>query len=414
MMSQLRANKVLDHRNPPPTNRSKPALVAAKRSSDNADGATGEDRGHVPVIIIGGGQAGLSVGYHLKRRGIPFLILDANDRIGDQWRRRWDSLRLFTPARFDGLDGMAFPAHRFAFPTKDQMGDYLESYAARFDLPVLTGARVDDVHPSGGGYVVTAGGRKWTADQVVVAMANFQRPKVPSFSAELDPYIVQLHSSEYRNPAQLAEGDVLIVGGGNSGAELAREAVRAGHHVLLAGRHPGHIPFRVDGFLGRHVLVPFVLRFLFLRVLTMSTPMGRRARKKILADGELLIRVKPKDLKRLGVERLPRLTGTQDGQPQFQNGDVAKVANVIWCTGFSPGFDWINLGPTSGADVIPDHTRGVVKAHPGLYFTGLRFLYAMSSIMIQGAGRDARYVAKRVAARAARVGEAGSRTTRSS
>ena len=392
-MSQLRIDETQGRTSP-----DRAADDSGLRRTGKSQDVTDNRDAHVPVIIIGAGQAGLSVGYHLKRRGVPFLILDANERVGDQWRRRWDSLRLFTPARFDGLDGMAFPADRFTFPTKDEMGDFLEAYAKHFDLPVLTGMRVTDLRRGARGYAVTAGERRWIADQVVVAMADFQRPKVPSFSASLTPEIVQLHSSDYRNPDQLADGTVLIVGGGNSGAELASEAVKAGHRVLLAGRYPGYIPFRVDGVLGRHVLVPFVLRVLFRHVLTTRTPMGRRAKKKILAHGEPLIRVRPKDLERLGVERLARLTGTKNGQPQLQDGRVAKVANVIWCTGFTSGFDWVNLSSDLGQGAVPEHDRGVAKSYPGLYFTGLRFLYAMSSIMIQGAGRDARHIAKQIIA----------------
>lgn len=396
MISQLAS---VEAKEVPAGNVAKPSARRAKAA--NSGTRDGEHGGHYPVIVIGAGQAGLSVGYHLKRRGVPFVILDANDRIGDQWRRRWDSLRLFTPARFDGLDGMAFPAPRFSFPTKDDMGDFLEAYAHRFDLPVRTGVRVDGLRPGKAGYVVTSGKVEWSADQVVVAMSDFQRPKVPSFAADLDPAIVQLHSSDYRSPAQMEEGDVLVVGGGNSGSEIARELSMAGHRVHMAGRHPGHIPFRVEGFLGRHLFVPLVLRVVFYRLLTTSTPMGRRARKKVLANGEQLVRVKPKDLKRLGVERVPRVTGTRDGLPQLQDGRVLDVANVIWCSGFHPGFDWIDL-PIPEGELVPAHDRGVVRSHPGLYFTGLRFLYAMSSIMIQGAGRDARHIAKKVAARASR------------
>ena len=187
------------------------------------------------TIVIGGGQAGLSVGYHLQRRGIPFLILDASQRIGDAWRQRWDSLRLFTPARYDGLPGWAYPARGDAFITKNQMADYLEAYAKRFDLPVQTGVRVDGLSRQGDRFVVTAGERRFEADQVVVAMANYQVPRVPPFAPELDRRIVQLHSLEYRNPSQLRAGGVLVVGVGNSGADIALEVVRS-HPTWLAGK----------------------------------------------------------------------------------------------------------------------------------------------------------------------------------
>ena len=170
----------------------------------------------VETMIVGGGQAGLSVGYHLAQRGLPFVILDANERIGDVWRKRWDSLRVFTPARYNGLPGMRFPAPGRSLPTKDEVGDYLEAYATRFDLPVRTGVRVDQLSKNGDRFLLTAGGRRFEAKNVVVAMSSYQRPYVPSFAHELDPSIVQMHSSEYRNPSQLQEGGVLLVGANNS------------------------------------------------------------------------------------------------------------------------------------------------------------------------------------------------------
>src|SRR5687767_8602859 len=169
------------------------------------------------TVIIGGGQAGLATGYHLTKRHLPFVILDANERIGDAWRKRWDSLRLFTPARYDGLQGWRFPAPAFSFPNKDEVADYLEAYAARFDLPVRTGVRVDGLSREADRYVVAAGDRRFEADQVVVASGAYPRPRLPAFAAELDPGLVQLHSSEYRDPSQLQEGGVLVVGAANSG-----------------------------------------------------------------------------------------------------------------------------------------------------------------------------------------------------
>jgi putative flavoprotein involved in K+ transport len=359
----------------------------------------------IQTIIIGGGQAGLSVGYHLARRGLPFVILEANQRIGDSWRKRWDSLRLFTPARYDGIPGMRFPAPPNTFPTKDEMADYLEAYAARFRLPVRTGVRVDSLSRDGGRYVVTAGERQFEAEHVVVAMASYQSPRVPAFAHELDPAIVQLHSGEYRNLRQLREGGVLIVGAGNSGSEIALETARGGHRTWMAGRDTGHVPFRINGLSGR-LLLPFVFRVLFHRVLTVDTPIGRKARPKIISRGGPLIRVKPKDLAGAGVERVPRVAGVKHGLPVLEDGRALDVANVIWCTGFHPGFSWINL-PAFRDDGEPIQERGVVANEPGLYFVGLHFLYAMSSTMIHGVGRDAEYIANVIVARtrAAPAGE---------
>jgi putative flavoprotein involved in K+ transport len=350
------------------------------------------------VLVIGAGQAGLSVGYFLAGTGLRFLILDGNARIGDAWRNRWDSLRLFTPARYDGLAGMPFPAPPHSFPTKDEMADYLERYAERFALPVRTGVRVDWLWREGDRYVATAGGRRLEAAQVVVAMATYQKPRVPEFSRELDPRIVQLHSSAYRDPGQLAEGGVLIVGAGNSGAEIAIEAART-HEIWMAGRSTGAVPFRIEGAVARHVLLPLVFRGLFHRVLTRDNPLGRKARESVITKGGPLIRVKPKQLAAAGVRRTPRVAGVRDGKPLLADGRVLDVANVIWSTGFTPGFSWIDLELPGGKDE-PEHARGIVAEHPGLYFVGLHFLYGFSSTMIHGVARDAEYVAVAVAERA--------------
>lgn len=360
----------------------------------------------IQTIVIGGGQAGLSVGYHLARRGLPFVILDANERIGDSWRKRWDSLRLFTPARYDGLAGMPFPAPAFTFVTKDEMADYLEAYAARFALPVRTGVRVDRLSRHGDRFDVTAGGLRFEAENVVVAMSNYQQPRVPPFAHELDPGISQLHSSEYRNPSQLRDGSVLIVGAGNSGAEIAVEVAR-GHPTWLSGRDTGHVPFRIDGTASRLILSRLTLRFVFHRVLTVRTPIGRKMRPRALAHGGPLIRVKPRDLVAAGIERVPRTAGVRDGLPVLENGRVLAVANVIWCTGFHPGFSWIDL-PVFGTDE-PLHERGVVAGEPGLYFVGLPFLYALSSAMIHGVGRDAEHIVRVIAARSRAARPAGDR-----
>jgi putative flavoprotein involved in K+ transport len=355
----------------------------------------------VETLVIGGGQAGLSVGYHLARRGSPFLIVDGSDRIGDVWRRRWDSLRLFTPARFDGLPGMSFPAPPDTFPTKDAMADYLEAYAAHFTLPVRTGTRVDRLTREADRFVAEAGSTHIEASNVVVAIGTYQRPKLPAFASDLAPDIVQLHSIDYRNPAQLQPGDVLLVGAGNSGSELAMELSRD-HHVLMAGRDTGAIPFRIDGWFGRTVGVRLVVRGLFRRVLTVRTPIGRRVRPKVLTIGGPLIRVKPRDLVAAGVERVPRVAGADDGRPVLEDGRVLDVANVVWCTGFHPGFDWIDL-PIHG-EHEPQHEAGIVPSQPGLYFVGLHFLSAMSSEMIHGVGEDAERIVAHLADRVAAGG----------
>lgn len=363
---------------------------------------------HMDTIVIGAGQAGLSVGYHLARRGLSFGILDACDRVGDVWRSRWDSLRLFTPARFDGLDGMPFPAPSNCFPTKDEMADYLESYARRFQLPIRSGVRVDGLTWLDGRFHLTAGEQRFEADNVVVAMSNYQTPRIPDFAAELDRDIVQLHSMEYRSPGQLRDGGVLLVGAGNSGSEIAMELSRS-HPVWMSGRDTGHVPFRIGGLAGRLFLTRFVLRFLFHRVLTVGTPVGRKVRPTVLARGGPLIRVKPNDLASAGVRRIPRVVGVRDGRPVLGDGQLLDVANVVWCTGFEPGFSWIHLPVLDGHE--PIHDRGVVASQPGLYFVGLHFLRSLSSGMIHGVGRDAEHVARQIAARRRSGEPTGDRTS---
>src|ERR671915_62990 len=360
-----------------------------------ADMAVQHSREYVETLVIGGGQAGLAMGYQLSRRDLPYKIIDANPRVGDAWHNRWDSLRLFTPSRFNRLPGMPFPGYHWGFPSKNEMADYLEAYARKFDLQVETGVRVERLTREGDRFVATSGDRQFEADNVVVAMSSWQRPRVPDYASELDPRIVQLHVAEYKNPGQLQDGDVLVVGAGNSGAEVAIEVART-HKVSLSGAGNGALPFRPESVAAR-VLMPFIGRVVFHRVLTTRTPIGRKARPKWISTGEPLIRTKPKDLAAFGVERVARVTGVQGGLPQLEDGRSVDVANVVWCTGFHPGFSWIDL-PVLGPQE-PLHRRGIVESEPGLYFIGLKFLYSVSSEQIQGVGRDADYIAGKIAAR---------------
>ena len=347
----------------------------------------------VQTIIIGGGQAGLSVGYHLAKRGLPFVILDASKRIGDAWRDRWDSLRLFTPARYAGLPGLPFPGRGDAFPSKNQMADYLESYAERFRLQVRNGVRVDSLSKQGERFVVTAGGQRFESQQVVVAMANYQNPKVPEFAGELDPGILQLHSHDYRNLSQLQEGGVLVVGVGNSGADIGIEVART-HQTWLSGKESGHVPFPIDTFIARFLLVRLV-RFVGHHVLSVATPIGRKLRPKLLSQTNPLVRVKPQDLVNAGIERVSKVVGVRDGRPLLADDRVLNAKNVIWCTGYHPGFSWIDL-PIFGADGQPMHESGIVTQVPGMYFVGLHYLYSMTSATVVGVGRDAERVAKAI------------------
>jgi putative flavoprotein involved in K+ transport len=281
---------------------------------------------------------------------------------------------------------MRYPADAHYFPTKNEMGDFLEHYARTFDLPVINDARVHSLTKENSTFVVQSSQGIFESDNVVVAMANYQQPKIPAFANTLDSNIVQFHSCFYRNPDQLQSGDVLLVGAGNSGSELAMELSKT-HKVYMSGRDTGHIPFRIATKRAQLFFIPLVLRLLFHRIFTINTMIGRKLRSKVLTIGGPLIRVKPVDLQRAGVVRVAKTKGTIDGKPILEDGRVLDVKNVIWCTGFHTGFSWIKL-PVLGKHE-PLHRGGIVPSMPGLYFTGLHFLYSMSSGMVQGVRRDA-------------------------
>jgi putative flavoprotein involved in K+ transport len=350
------------------------------------------------TIIIGAGQAGLATGYHLQRLGEPFTILDGGARLGDQWRSHWDSLKLYSPAKYDGLPGLPFPGKPWHYPGKDEVADYLSSYAAHFELPIRHNTRVDRLERLDDQWIVTTGREQFTADNVVVATGTFGRtPYLPDFAVDLDPAIRQLHSSEYKRPEQLKDGAVLVVGGSHSGTDIAYEVAQT-HGTILCGRDPGQVPF-TPGRPGQGVFWPLML-FAWRHVLTRRSPMGRKAMEHIRHHGGPMIRVKRADLLERGVQRVPaRVTGTQDGLPMLDDGRVLDVANVVWATGFQQVFDWIKV-PIVGADGWPREYRGVAENAPGLFFCGLSFQYAFSSMVLPGVGRDAAYVARRVAARA--------------
>jgi len=345
------------------------------------------------TVIVGGGQAGLSVAYHLTRQGRSCVVLDASERIGDSWRTRWDSLRLYSPAFRDGLPGMPFPAPAGTYPTKDEMGDYLEAYAAHFELPVRSGAAAT-LTKEDGRYVASTANEVVEADNVVVATGVFRKPYTPEFAGELDPRVTQLHSNGYRNLSQLQDGPVLVVGASHSGADIAYEA-SASHRVILSGTDTGQIPVPIEsrrGRLGFRLLV-----FAGTHVLNVDTPMGRRMRPHVRHGGGPLLRYRRQDLLGAGVERvLARTAGVQGGRPVLEDGRVLDVANVIWCTGFRPDFSWMHFPFELGDDGYPVQYRGVAASAPGLYFVGLPFLHSFASMLVAGAGRDAERVARHI------------------
>ncbi len=348
------------------------------------------------TVVIGGGQAGLAAGYHLQRHDLPFLILDENARIGDVWRKRWDSLRLFTPAAYSGLPGMPFPGSRSAYPTKDETGDYLEAYAKRFSLPVRTGVEVGRLSDHNGGFRVDVGDDHLYAESVVVATGAYQDQRIPSFSSQLDNDTVQLRSTEYRNRGQLREGGVLVVGAGNSGAEIAID-IAGDHRVWLSGPDTGQEPTRA-GSIPDRLLTPIIWQAA--TRLTVRTPPGRKLRDHFLDPprGIPLGRVRRKEIVAAGVERVPRTVGVSNGRPVLEDGRVLDVSNVLWCTGFAPNYDWIDL-PIATHHGLPIHDRGVVESGSGLYFIGLPFLYSLSSALLGGVGRDAEHIVEHIVSR---------------
>lgn len=348
------------------------------------------------TVVVGGGQAGLAVGYHLAEQGRSFVILDAGARVGDAWRTRWEGLRLFTPGRLNGLPGMSFPADPHAFPTKDEVADYLEAYAVQMELPVRSGVRVTGVWPAEGGhgFRVATEGQDYEAEQVVVATGAYDRPRVPAFASDLDPAITQLHSSQFRSLTQLRDGAVLVVGASNSGAEIALMAAQD-HRVVLSGREVGKMPFRPEDRLAR--VFDTFFWFFVNHVATLDTPIGRKVQSDIRDHGLPLDRVRPSDLAAAGVARVHvRTVGVQDGMPLLDDGQAIEVANVVWATGFRPDHTWIHF-PVTGPDGWPMQTRGVVTTVPGLYFIGLPFMYAGASALLGGVGRDAAYLVDRMA-----------------
>ena len=333
----------------------------------------------------------------LGRAGVPCVVLDEHRRVGDQWRQRYDSLRLNSPAQYDGLPGLPSPAPRWSYPTGAEMGDHLERYAQVMGIDVRGGVAVRSVVRQADGTWLVNG--ELAAENVVIAVGAEQVPKIPNVAADLDPGIRQLHSSGYRNPGQLLPGPVLVVGAGQSGADLALEIAGAGHETWLSGRAMPELPVPFGSRRLRMGLP--VLFFLARHVLTVRTPVGRRLQPQIRTGGAPLVRVRRADLAAAGVHLVEaRTTGADDGRPRLDDGTVLDVANVVWCTGFRQEFGLVSPDPT-GDDGYP-RGNGIVEDLPGLYYVGLIFQTAFASILIGGAGTDAKRVAAHIAARARR------------
>lgn len=345
---------------------------------------------HLPVVVIGGGQSGLAMGYHLRRLAQPFVILDAEARSGDAWRRRWKSLRLFSLARYASLPGL--PIETPSYPTKDQVADYLEAYAAHFGLPIRHRQPVRRLGHDGTSFEIETDTETFTADQVVVATGSLVRVPRPAFAIGLDPSIRQLDASGYTSPADVT-GDVLVVGAGTAGSDISIDLARAGVPTVLAGPHPGELPLDLDSPLVR-ILMPIVMSG-FLHVLTLGTPAGRRLHRRLLRRGTPLIRYRRRDLAAAGVGRVGYITGTRDGLPRTEAGEVLRPDTVVWCTGFRPDHDWIDLPIFDDTGQV-EQVRGVVPSVPGLYFLGLSFQYSVGSAALHGLDRDAAYLVRQM------------------
>jgi len=343
----------------------------------------------VGTVVIGAGQAGLAAGYQLACRGHDFVIVDAADTVGAAWRQRWDSLRLFTPSAFTHLPALPLPAGIGRYPSKDDVADYLRQYAERFCLPVRLNTRVDSVTRAGGGFAVAAGGLQWRACNVVVATGAHTAAVVPGFAEQLDPAIAQIHSLDYLRPSQVPPGTVLVVGAGNSGAEIALDLASSfvgERRVLLSGRDVGHAPR-----LGP-LTYPLLQR------------LGRAgalvARLALGGGGDPLGRVRPGELEAAGVERVPRVVAIRDGAPMLEDGRLLAPRAVMWCTGLRPDHGWLHVDAFDADDRLRHH-NGVVRDVPGLYVVGLPWQRSITSHLLGGVGADAEHVVRRLAARSA-------------
>jgi putative flavoprotein involved in K+ transport len=342
------------------------------------------------VVVVGGGQSGLAMAWHLQRQGLNFVVLEAGPELGHTWRSRWDSLKLFTPAQYDALPGMAFPAPADTYPAKDPVADYLQAYAKAFDLPVRLNARATSLVQTDGGFEVKAAGQTYRARQVVVATGPFQVPFVPPQARGLDPSVAQVHSADYRNPEHLPEGPVLVVGGGNSGFQIAEElAATRQVDLSIATRYP-MLPQRPAG----RDLFWWLTRLGLLRVTVTSRP-GRRMSRRDFVIGTNRRRLEGK-----GVRFRPRLVDAEGRTVRFADHRLLEdVGVVVWATGYRPDYGWIEVpGVVREGHVV--QRRGVAEV-PGLYFVGLSWQHTRGSALLGFVQQDAAYVADRIQAQQA-------------
>jgi putative flavoprotein involved in K+ transport len=360
------------------------------------------------VVVVGGGQAGLAIGYFLARQGRDFPILEAADEPAAAWRERWDSLKLFTPARYDSLPGMAFPGDPDRYPGRDEVVAYLSDYARHFELPVEYDSRVRSIRQTDGTYRVELGDRSYEADQVVVATGPFQTPRVPAIAERLASEVLQFHSSAYRSPESIAGGPVLVVGGGNTGFQIAEELSQSHEVHLSIGSRQTPLPQRI---LGRDLF--WYLDRTGLIYKTTASRIGRRA-----AGRDTLIGSTPRSLRRRHRVRLHRRAADAErSRVTFSDGTSVDVGTVIWATGFGVDHSWIDA-PVFDQHGRLVHRRGVTES-PGLYFLGLTWQHTRGSALLGWVKDDAEFIAGQIGAHAPdetrapeRVGEATARPGR--
>jgi putative flavoprotein involved in K+ transport len=347
------------------------------------------------VVVVGGSQAGLAMAWHLAQQGLRFLVLEAGSELGHTWRSRWDSLKLFTPAQYDALPGMAFPAPADTYPTKDPVADYLQAYAAAHDLPVRLNAKVIEVRQVGDGFEVRTADQTYQARQVVVATGPFQIPFVPPPASKLDPSVTQVHSADYRNPQALPAGPVLVVGGGNSGFQIAEELAATRQVDLSVAERVPMLPQRLAG----RDLFWWLTRLGVLRV-TVDSRLGRRASRR-----EFIIGTNKRRLRKAGVRFRPRLIDADGRTVRFADGSTLEdVGVVVWATGYRSDHAWIHIpGVVREGHVV--HRRGVTEV-PGLYFLGLSWQHTRGSALLGFVNDDAAYLADRIATRHQAAGSA--------
>jgi putative flavoprotein involved in K+ transport len=338
------------------------------------------------VVVVGGSQAGLAMAWHLAQQGLRFVVLEAAPELGNTWRSRWDSLKLFTPAQYDALPGMAFPAPADTYPTKDPVADYLQAYAAAFDLPVRLNAKVTELRrQENGSFEAQTADATYQARQVVVATGPFQVPFIPPPAAKLDPSVTQLHSADYRNPQALPDGPVLVVGGGNSGFQIAEElAATRTVDLSIATTYP-MLPQRRAG----RDLFWWLTRLGLLRV-TVTSRVGQRMSRR-----DFVIGTNRKRLERAGVRFRPRLVDAEGRTVRFADHSLLEdVGVVVWATGYRSDYAWIDIpGVVREGHVV--HRRGVTEV-PGLYFLGLSWQYTRGSALLGFVNDDAAYLAEQI------------------